>query len=161
MDQKTNEIQASVSSALKSAIEVMNLTKPPEASVPSGKNPVLEHVTTTDLRNVNDIYSHLGYGDCMAYFNINMQQIHFINCFLFCPCDSSIGCSYANNAVCNCGRCVAAVGGLLPVYSTNTVHSSSHADQVPCKDTHAVRCLLHYCLSSFSVIDCIPSVRVL
>lgn len=67
MDKKTNEIQASVPSALKSAMEVMNLTKPQEAFVLDGKNPVLEHVATTDLRNVNDIYSHLGYGDCMDH----------------------------------------------------------------------------------------------
>lgn len=70
MDQQTNNIQASVPNAFKSAMALMNLTKPPDPIDSSEKNPMLEQVTTTDLRNVNDIYSRLGYGDCKAYCNV-------------------------------------------------------------------------------------------
>lgn len=74
MNGTTNEIRPAVARALKSAIDVMNVTELPE--VTTEKNPVLEHVATTDLRDVHDIYSHLGYGDCKTHILTFIFDVH-------------------------------------------------------------------------------------
>lgn len=65
MNQETNGIHSSLPSPVKSTIQILNRTKTQEILVTANKNPVLEHVISTDLRNDNDIYGLLGFGDCM------------------------------------------------------------------------------------------------
>lgn len=66
MTELSNGIHSLVVSSIKSPIDAINLTKP--QTMTSQTIPVvLEHVATTNLRNVQDIYGRLGYGDCMYY----------------------------------------------------------------------------------------------
>lgn len=64
MDQISNEIRSTVLTSIKSPIDVLNLTKSLDMPVTTEKISTLDHVATTNLRNVHNIYSHLGYGDC-------------------------------------------------------------------------------------------------
>lgn len=74
MDQATNGIHSELGATLKSPIEIGNLTKFQLEPVTTEKVPLMEHVETTDLRNVHDCFSRLGYGDCefSAYNVINI-----------------------------------------------------------------------------------------
>lgn len=61
MEQASNEIRSTLSASIKSPIEIWNLTG---SAVTTAKIATLDHVTATDIRKVQDLYSRLGYGDC-------------------------------------------------------------------------------------------------
>lgn len=61
MEQASNEIRSTLSASIKSPIEILNLTG---SAVTTAKIATLDHVTATDIRKVQDLYSRLGYGDC-------------------------------------------------------------------------------------------------
>ena len=64
MEQAPNEIRSTLSTSIKSPIEILNLTGSLDVAVTTAKISTLDHVTATDIRKVQDIYSRLGYGDC-------------------------------------------------------------------------------------------------
>lgn len=112
MNKETNEISSSsMPTPLKLPIEVLNLTKSTEKWITANKNSALEHVTSTELRNVHDIYGHLGFGDCMLPENcqfpyINVKQGHFVHVYFPFP-------FVVSDAVTQTMICAIVVGSLL------------------------------------------------
>lgn len=64
MEHASNEIRASLPVPQKSPLPSMNLTKFLPVIVTTETNPAEEHIEATNLHNVHDIYSRLGYGHC-------------------------------------------------------------------------------------------------
>lgn len=73
MDRVSKEIRSTLSTSINSPIDVLNLTKSIEPPVTTDKASTLDHVSATDIRNVHDMYSRLGYGDC-EYTTFHVQK---------------------------------------------------------------------------------------
>lgn len=81
--------------------------------------------------------------------------------FFFFRFSYSIGCSYTNNVMCNSGGVVAIDCNMVLVYSSNTVYTATHTEQIFGKDVNAVRNLHNCRFSGDGVINRISCIRIL
>lgn len=169
MDPTTNGIQSELGASMKSPIEVANLTKFQPDFITTQITPLTEHVATTDLRDIHDFISRLGYGDCKSseysIFQVKCQihsfKVYYMHCFVDFPFFSSIGCGYTNHAMCNSDWYVTVARHWILIHSPNTKLFSAHTDPILGKDINAMRCLHNHWFSRFSVVNCVSCVRIL